>query len=79
MGACQCTSSKNVLGVRAKRSLLSKVDVGQSVFRTMKGCREAVEKQMVKNGTTLSEFHARQKFRPLVILGPSGVGKGTVI
>lgn len=45
----------------------------------MKGSREALEQQMAKNGTTLSEFHERQKFRPLVILGPSGVGKGTVI
>ena len=34
---------------------------------------------MQVNGTTLQAFQEAQKYRPLVISGPSGVGKGTLI
>ena len=45
----------------------------------MDSARKALERQMKANGTTLAAFSQQQKFRPLVIVGPSGVGKGTVI
>ena len=38
-----------------------------------------IEEQMLFKGETLASFKARQSFRPLIVSGPSGVGKGTII
>lgn len=34
---------------------------------------------MQENGLTIEEFQGRQTYRPLIVAGPSGVGKGTLI
>jgi len=68
-----------VKGARATQSLLSKANAKQATFHKLDSSKVAIEKQMQKNGTTLAQFHAKQKYRPLIVVGPSGVGKGTVI
>lgn len=38
-----------------------------------------IEEHILSKGDTLASFKTRQSFRPLIVSGPSGVGKGTII
>ena len=73
-------SSTNVqMSRQLYKSVFSKANAQQSNFLTTAGAQTEFEKMLRETGSSSAEFYARQKYRPLIVCGPSGVGKGTLI